>query len=168
MTINQRDTTALNFYRASELHGALIVGQFVRRTSDPSLIVGLTRLSARKLAYSQQLAERIVSLGRVPATVRATYQDLLAEFAGAPVTLVEVLVMTQCVDRLLRAAEDRWIQSVLDEYSRKHPAEVNDVARRYAHAEMRITRLAEGNRSSTFDDHGKSQRVPVGKPDAAV
>jgi len=168
MSIDQRDMSALNFYRASELHGALIAGQFVRRTSDPSLIVGLTRLSAQKLAHSHQLAERIVSLGGVPAPVRATYQDLLAEFAGAPVTLVEVLVMTQCADRLMRAGAETWIQSFLDEYSRKHPAEVNDVARRYSHAEMRIARLTEGNRGSAFDNHGKPHRVPVRKPNTAV
>jgi hypothetical protein len=168
MQIHQREVAVINFFRATELHGALILGQLVRRTSDPRLIVELTRCSAQQMAYSQQLAEKIVALGGSPAPVRATYQDLLAEIAGAPVTLVEVLVMTQAAERLVRQTESRWIQSWLDDHARRHGAEVSDVKRRYSRAEAKIARLSEGNRSAAFDNLGKSLRVPVGKPNAAV
>jgi hypothetical protein len=173
---NHRDIAALNFFRATELHGALIIGQLVRRTSDPGLIHHLTRCCVRQVVHSMQLAESIVALGGCPGPVRATYQDLLAEVAGAPVTAVEALVMTQTVDRWMNAhfparaanSDSGWIQSWLDEHSRKHGTEVNEVRRRYAHAEMRIVRLSEGNRSSALDNLRQPPRIPVGKPNASV
>ena len=168
MSNDQRNITALNFYRATELHGALILAHLARRTSDPKLIIGVTRCSAQQILHSQQLAELIVSLGGAPAPVRATYQDMLAEVAGAPVTVVEVLVMTQTVERWMRRSDAMWIQSWLDDHSRKHGTEVSDVTRRYAQAEMRIARLSERNGSSTLDNLRKPERVPVGKTNTSV
>jgi hypothetical protein len=140
------------------------------------LIHDLTRCCARQIVHSMQLTESIVALGGRPSPVRATYQDLLAEVAGAPVTLVEALVMTLTVERRMNAhlpadnrqRESAWMQLWLDEHSRKHGTEVNEVRRRYAHAETRIVRLSERNRSSTLDNLRESPRVPVGKPNASV
>ena len=39
MTVSKPEIALLNFYRASELHGGLILGQMVRRTRDPELIL---------------------------------------------------------------------------------------------------------------------------------
>ena len=172
MLNNPRDVAALNFYRATELHGAVIAAQMARRTSDPRLIINLTQCSAEQILHSARLGELIIRLGGSPAPVRATYQDLLAGFTGAPVTIVEILVMTQTVERFMAAhfarSDRTWIQLWLDEHSRKHRAEVSDVTRRYSLAEMRISRLSEGNRGSSLDNLGKPVRVPVREPDAAV
>ena len=172
MLKNPRDVAALNFFRATELHGAVIAGQMARRTSDPQLILNLTQCSAEQILHSARLGELIIRQGGSPAPVRATYQDLLAGFTGAPVTIIEILVMMQTVERFMTAhfvrSDRTWIQSWLDQHSRKYRAEVSDVTRRYASAEMRIARLPEGNRSSPLDNLGKPERVPVREPDAAV
>ena len=42
MLDTQRELDLLNFYRASELHGGLILGQIARRARDPRLVLART------------------------------------------------------------------------------------------------------------------------------
>src|SRR5687768_1227852 len=58
MTVTNSEISLLNFYRASELHGGLILGQMVRRTRDPELILNLTRHSAEEVMHAQLWTER--------------------------------------------------------------------------------------------------------------
>lgn len=165
MTVSHSEVALLNFYRASELHGGLILGQMVRRTRDPELILSLTRHSAEEVMHAQLWTETIVAVGGRPAPVRDTYQTRYAIETGTPITLLEVLALTQIFERRvyrhftdhLRQAdlhpaiaatlrrmldEERghliWVKRWLDAQSAHRSAEVRDVLRRYAAVDERI------------------------------
>ena len=155
----------LNFYRASELHGGLILGQMVRRTRDPELILNLTRHSAEEVMHAQLWTETIVAVGGRPAPVRDTYQTRYAEEVGTPLSMLEILALTQIFERrvyrhftlhlrkpdvhpvvaatLRRMLEEEkdhlaWVKGWLDKQAITRAAEVREVLHRYAAADERI------------------------------
>jgi bacterioferritin (cytochrome b1) len=161
----QSEIALLNFYRASELHGGLILGQMVRRTRDPELILNLTRHSAEEMMHAQLWTEAIIAIGGRPAPVRETYQTRYAEEVGTPLTMLEILALTQVFERRvyrhftehLRQADLRpviaatlrrmldeerghltWVKHWLDKQSATRPTEVREVMRRYADADELI------------------------------
>lgn len=165
MSVTNSEIALLNFYRASELHGGLMLGQMVRRTRDPRLILSLTRHSAEEVMHAQLWTETIVAVGGRLAPVRDTYQTRYAEAVGTPLTLLEVLALTQIFERrvyhhftlhlrvpgvqpavaaTLRRiiARERghlsWVKAWLDEQAKDRGQEVRDVLRRYALADQRI------------------------------
>ena len=165
MTIIDSEIALLNFYRASELHGGLILGQMVRRTRDPRLILSLTRHSAEEVRHAQLWTETIMAIGGKPELVRNTYQTRYAEAVGTPLTMLEVLALTQIFERrvyrhfmlhvrvpgihpavattLRRMIEEErghlsWVKAWLDEQARERGEEVRNVLRRYALADQRI------------------------------
>jgi demethoxyubiquinone hydroxylase (CLK1/Coq7/Cat5 family) len=99
MQITTLELDWLNFYRASELHGGLVLGQLVRRVRDPELILCLTRHSAEEVMHAQLWTETILEVGGRPAQVRQTYQHLLAKRVGAPGSVFRVLALTQVFER---------------------------------------------------------------------
>jgi bacterioferritin (cytochrome b1) len=165
MSVINSEIAPLNFYRASELHGGLILGQVVRRATDPRVIMSLTRHSAEELMHAQLLTEAIIAIGGSPAPVRSTWQTRYAQAVGAPRTMLEVLVMTQIVERrvyrhftihlgiagihpavaatLRRITHEErahlsWVKAWLDEQSKEHGPEVRAVMRRYQLADQRV------------------------------
>ncbi len=58
-----RELDLLNFYRASELHGGLILGQIARRVRDPQLVLALTRHAAEEVVHAQCWTETMIALG---------------------------------------------------------------------------------------------------------
>jgi bacterioferritin (cytochrome b1) len=159
MTPSKDEIALLNFYRASELHGGLILGQMVRRTRDPELILNLTRHSAEEMMHAQLWTETIVAIGGKPAPVRDTYQTRYAEEVGTPISMLEILALTQVFERrvyrhftdhlrrpnvhstvattLRRMLDEErghlvWVKRWLDQQSAQRPAEVREVMRRYA------------------------------------
>jgi demethoxyubiquinone hydroxylase (CLK1/Coq7/Cat5 family) len=165
MTSINSEIALLNFYRASELHGGLILGQMVRRTRNPRLILSLTRHSAEEVMHAQLWTETIIAIGGRPAPVRDTYQTRYAEAVGTPLTILEVLALTQIFERrvyrhftlhlrvpgihpavaatLRRMIEEErahlsWVKAWLDEQAKDHGQEVREVLRRYALADQRI------------------------------
>lgn len=99
MQITSLELRRLNFYRASELHGGLMLGQLVRRVRDADLILKLTRHSAEEVAHAQLWTETILGVGGEPGPVRATYQTRLAGVVGAPSSVFQVLALTQVFER---------------------------------------------------------------------
>jgi len=99
MQITDTELTLLNFYRASELHGGLILGQLVEHTRDPDLIVRLTAHSAEEVRHAQMWTETIVAVGGRPRPTKDTYQSRYAAAIGTPSTLLEVLALTQVFER---------------------------------------------------------------------
>lgn len=89
----------LNFYRASELHGGLILGQMARRTGDAELIAKLTRHSAEEMMHALWWTETIDRLGGCTGPVRDTYQNRCVEKAGSPVSLLEVIALASAFER---------------------------------------------------------------------
>jgi demethoxyubiquinone hydroxylase (CLK1/Coq7/Cat5 family) len=165
MTTINSEIALLNFYRASELHGGLILGQMVRRTRDPRLILNLTKHSAEEVTHAQLWTETIIAIGGRPAPVRETYQTRYAAAVGTPLTLLEVLALTQIFERrvyrhftlhlrvpgihpavaatLRRMIDEErghlsWVKAWLDEQSKTRSVEVRDVMRKYALADQRV------------------------------
>lgn len=165
MTIANSEISLLNFYRASELHGGLILGQMVRRTRDPELILNLTKHSAEEVMHAQLWTETIIAVGGKPAPVRDTYQTRYVEAVGTPLTMLEVLALTQVFERrvyrhfmlhlrvpglhpvvaqtLQRMIEEErghlsWVKHWLDDQAKEKGQLVRDVMRRYALADQQI------------------------------
>jgi bacterioferritin (cytochrome b1) len=155
----------LNFYRASELHGGLILGQMVRRTRDPELILNLTRHSAEEVMHAQLWTETIIAIGGRPAPVRDTYQTRYATEVGTPISMLEILALTQVFERrvyrhflehlrrpgldpivaatLRRMLDEErghltWVKKWLDSQSLQRPGEVREAMQRYAAVDERV------------------------------
>jgi bacterioferritin (cytochrome b1) len=165
MFVDKSEISLLNFYRASELHGGLILGQMVRRARDPDLILQLTQHSAEEIRHAQLWTETIMAVGGKPAPVRDTYQNRYVEVVGTPISMLEVLALTQVFERrvyrhftlhlrspsvhpivaatLQRMLEEEkghlsWVKHWLDEQARARGTQVRDVIRRYVLADQQI------------------------------
>lgn len=99
MQITMMEMNRLNFYRACENHGGLVLGQLVRRARDPHLIRMLTQHSADEFAHAQLWTETIVALGGEPRPVPATYQRRLGRVVGAPASIFQVLALSRVFER---------------------------------------------------------------------
>jgi bacterioferritin (cytochrome b1) len=162
MEITARELGFLNFYRASELHGGLILGHIARRARGSELILELTRHSAEEVMHAQLWTETIIAVGGRVQPVRDTYQARYARIVGTPTALVDVLALTQVFERrvyrhftehlhrtgthacvratLERMLEEeknhlRWVKRWLDEQQRVRGNSVADTMARYADAD---------------------------------
>ncbi|MFN2603140.1 MAG: ferritin-like domain-containing protein [Gemmatimonadaceae bacterium] len=169
MTVINSESGVLNFYRASQLHCGLILGQMVRRTNDARLILSLTRHSAEEVMHAQLWTETIIAIGGRPASVGDTYQTRYAAAVGAPSSVLEVLALTQIFERrifrqfnvhlrapgihpaiaatLRRMIEKErshltWVKSWLDEQSRVRGSSVPEVMSKYALADQQMARVS--------------------------
>ncbi|HEY9428355.1 MAG TPA: ferritin-like domain-containing protein [Gemmatimonadaceae bacterium] len=165
MQITQREAALLNFYRVSELHGGLLLGQLARRVRDSELIVKLTRHSAEEVGHALLWSETIVAVGGQLTPVKDSYQARYAASLGTPGSPLEILALTQVFERrvyrhfveharrpgthpLVRAAlrrmleEERghlsWVREWLDRQSRTRGDEVAALLRRYAELDARV------------------------------
>ena len=172
MDISRQELETLNFYRASELHGGLILGALVRRARDPQLILDLTRHAAEEVGHAQLWTETILAVGGRPWPTRDTYQARYAATVGTPLTILDVLALTQVFERrvyrhftthlkrpgthpavratLRRMLEEEkghltWVKGWLDGQAVSRPEDVRDAMRRYAAADALVYRtlLAE-------------------------
>jgi demethoxyubiquinone hydroxylase (CLK1/Coq7/Cat5 family) len=165
MEITNSELTLLNFYRASELHGGLVLGRMVQRARDPGLMLELTRHGAEEIVHAQLWTETILAVGGRPYPVRETYQTRYAEALGAPTSMLQILALTQVFERrvyrhftehlrrpdthLLVAATLRrmleeekghlsWVKRWLDQQREQRGLEVDATLRRYAAADAVI------------------------------
>jgi hypothetical protein len=165
MEITSRELGFLNFYRASELHGGLILGQVARRARGSRLVLDLTRHSAEEVVHAQLWTETIIAVGGEVRPVRETYQARYARFVGTPMALVDVLTLTQVFERrvfrhftehlrrpathprvratLERMLEEekghlRWVKRWLDEQACARGDVVKDTLARYAAADALV------------------------------
>ena len=165
LEITERELTLLNFYRASELHGGLVLGRLVQHVRDPELILRLTAHSAEEVLHAQLWTETIIAVGGRIHPVRETYQARYARFVGTPMALVEVLALTQVFERrvyrhftehlhrptthprvratLARMLEEekghlRWVKRWLDEQASVRGGVVADALSRYAAADALV------------------------------
>ena len=165
MDITPRELGFLNFYRASELHGGLILGQVARRARGSELVLDLTRHSAEEVMHAQLWTETIIAVGGQVRPVRETYQARYARVVGTPLALIDVLALTQVFERrvyrhftehlhrpathprvratLERMLEEekghlRWVKRWLDEQARRSGSTVADQLARYTAADALV------------------------------
>src|SRR5687767_117090 len=165
MEINAIELARLNFYRASELHGGLVLGQLVKRVRDGSLILNLTRHSAEEVMHAQLWTETILAVGGRPAPVRDTYQRRLAGVVGAPASVFQVLALTQvferrvyrhfiyharlagthpvvraCLERMVEEEKDHlsWVKQWLDEEGARRGVDVHALINSFTRADAAV------------------------------
>jgi hypothetical protein len=165
MQITDREVATLNFYRASELYGGLLLGHMVRRTRDPELVLELTRHSAEEVTHAQLWTETILAVGGRIRPVRTAYQTRFAEQIGRPSTMLHVLAATQVFERrvyrhflehlgrpgthpeiqttLQRMIQEEkhhlsWVKEWLDRQATRRADEVEGILRRYVEADERV------------------------------
>ena len=99
LQVSEKELRWLSFYRASELHGGLVLGHLALRVRDADLMLNLTRHSAEEVVHSQLWAETIRAVGGSPRPVRHTYQRLYAREIGPTSSLLRVLALTQVFEQ---------------------------------------------------------------------
>ena len=89
----------LNWYRQSELDGALLLGRLSRHVSDPYLVHQLIQHCADEARHAL-LWSRVLRVLDLPVVrIRRPYQSFYAEEGAAPRTLVETLALTHIFEQ---------------------------------------------------------------------
>jgi hypothetical protein len=110
----------LNWYRQSELEGALLLGRMVRVASDSFLVQKLTRHAADEARHAAIWAEAIIESGLPTIRIFRSYQSLYGDHGGMPVGMQEVLAFTQIFERRVhKRFSGELHQSDLPETARK-------------------------------------------------
>jgi hypothetical protein len=89
----------LNWYRQSELEGALLLGRMVRAANDSFLVRKLTRHAADEARHASLWADAIAEAGVPTIRIFRSYQSLYGDHGGMPVGMQEVLAFTQIFER---------------------------------------------------------------------
>ncbi|MGH7713046.1 MAG: hypothetical protein ACREOG_17270 [Gemmatimonadaceae bacterium] len=99
MQATARDLWILNFYRNSELHGALLMGRLARSVSQTELLVNATRHCATEARHAAILSETIVAAGGEIDPKVPTIQEQYSARGGVPSALVDLLVLSEVLER---------------------------------------------------------------------
>ncbi len=151
--ISEQELYILSFYRASELAGGLLFGKIAFHTDIDELRIPLTRHAAEEVEHGWYWTKAIKDLGLIPMKVTQTYQTEYGKEFGMPTSLLEVLCLTQVLekrvvdhfnvhlnrpdthpiiaDTLKKMLDDEshhlsWIKVRLDKYSAEHGSEEVD------------------------------------------
>jgi len=89
----------LNWYRQSELEGALLLGRMVRAASNSFLVQKLTRHAADEARHAALWADAIAEAGLPTIRIFRSYQSLYGDHGGMPIGMQEVLAFTQIFER---------------------------------------------------------------------
>lgn len=165
--IDEREAAALNFYRASELHGGLLLGRLAQRCRDGALSADLLKHGAEEIEHARLWTETMLALGARPRPTRDTYQRRYAAAIGRPGSVLAVLALTHVFERrvyahfqtharridthpLVRATlrrmieEERghlsWVRRWLDEQTLRRPEHLARIMTTYETADERIYR----------------------------
>jgi hypothetical protein len=99
MPLSRSLSWKLDWYRQSELEGALLLGKAVRAASDPALIVALVGHAADEADHARQWAQTCQALGGPWVRILRGYQSFYADFGVLPTSLGEVLALTHVFER---------------------------------------------------------------------
>jgi rubrerythrin len=89
----------LNWYRQSELEGALLLGRMVRVADDPYLIAELTRHAADEARHAWLWQRTITQLGLPSVRILRSYQSFYVAEGVMPQRIGEVLALTHVFER---------------------------------------------------------------------
>jgi bacterioferritin (cytochrome b1) len=187
-SLSDNDLWLLNYYRASEINGALFFGRIARVVRGP-LQVDVTHHFADEATHAHYWTECLSDLGHNPSRQVRAYQDQYFDAAGVPASLMEVLAitlvfekrtMTQYSSHLRVAAhprvretlerimlDERWhvkyVRDALQDLSVKYgEAAVSETLDRYTAADQAVY-------AKTLAEHGERMlfRGAPASPDAA-
>jgi rubrerythrin len=92
-------TWKFNWWRQSELEGALLLGRMVGTVEDAHLAAQLTRHCAEEAAHSRIWSEVLAELEMPHVRIFRSYQSFYLRQSGRPASLLEVLCFTQIFER---------------------------------------------------------------------
>jgi hypothetical protein len=98
MEATDRELWILNFYRNSELQGALLMGRLARTLADTALIVHVTRHAATEARHAAMLTEAIAAAGGTIDPQATTVQECYSAKGGVPSSLVDLLVLSEVLE----------------------------------------------------------------------
>jgi len=93
----------LNWYRQSELEGALLLGRLVRHVHDPHLVHQLTKHCADEARHAWLWQRTLVTLSLPAVRIRRSYQSFYLDETAAPRGLAEVLALTHVFEHRVHA-----------------------------------------------------------------
>jgi hypothetical protein len=98
--MNLRNLTwKLNWYRQSELEGALLLGRMIRVVDDAALVLPLTRHCADEARHACLWAECADQLGLPVVRVFRSYQSFYTQHGGVPGNVLEALALTHVFEK---------------------------------------------------------------------
>jgi hypothetical protein len=84
----------INWYRHSELEGAVLLARVVRQASDGYLTGQLVRHAADEARHAALWQETLERLELPPVRILRSYQSFYGEHIAPPATIAEVLALT--------------------------------------------------------------------------
>ncbi|HYC52083.1 MAG TPA: ferritin-like domain-containing protein [Gemmatimonadaceae bacterium] len=103
MQPTERDLWTLNFYRNSELHGALLMGRLARTLGDSTLLGHATRHCATEAHHAAMLTGAIEALNGTIDPRVPTVQEHYSARGGVPSSIVDVLVLSEVLEKRVLA-----------------------------------------------------------------
>lgn len=98
MPLTDRELWLLNFFRNSELHGALLMGRLARTLKGNELLANITEHCATEAHHAALLSELIVELGGDLNPQLETIQEHYSREGGIPKELVDLLVLSEVLE----------------------------------------------------------------------
>ena len=136
MALTDRELWLVNFYRNSELHGALLMGRLARTVSGDGLLVEMTAHCATEARHAAMLSRAIAAAGGRLDPGISPIQERYAAEGGVPGALVDILVLSETLEVRVRDSYHRHfareashpevaetLASIVAEMEAKHGAE---------------------------------------------
>ena len=112
--INENLRWLLSYYRGCEIGGALFFGQLAARLKPGQIQIDLTRHFADEAEHARLWTDALTALDAQPIAISERYQDRYLKEAGLPVSLMEVLAVTQVFEqRVIRQYQQHRSQGSL-------------------------------------------------------
>lgn len=109
MPLTDRELWLVNFYRNSELHGALLMGRLARTLKDEVLLVEATAHCATEARHASMLSRTIAAAGGRLDPAIPPIQEAYSSEGGIPAALVEILVLSETLERRVREGYHRHL-----------------------------------------------------------
>jgi tRNA isopentenyl-2-thiomethyl-A-37 hydroxylase MiaE len=93
----------LNWYRQSELEGALLLGRLARHVDDPYLVHQLTKHCADEARHAWLWQRTLTEMSLPAVRIRRSYQSFYADETAAPRGLLEALALTHVFELRVHA-----------------------------------------------------------------
>jgi hypothetical protein len=96
--LSENDIWLLNYYRTSEINGALFFGRVASLVRGP-LVVDVTHHFADESNHAKYWTECLDELGQAARRQGGGYQDQYLAAAGMPTNLMEIMAITQVFEK---------------------------------------------------------------------
>jgi bacterioferritin (cytochrome b1) len=99
MSLSENDLWLLSYYRSSEINAALFFGRVARTVKTGRLQAQVTHHFADEANHARYWNDCINDLDASPIKMRESYQDEYLQTIGMPVNLMEVMAVTQVLEK---------------------------------------------------------------------